>query len=223
MIKKTPRPGQNGRLLALRVAFKTQHSRDLQAGLNRELAATRSWPDRERRLATELVYGYARFKGRIDWILSSFLKKGSNKLPTQFWTTLGQGVYELLFLDRVPDYAAVDFYVHQAGKRWGKNLSGLGNALLRRVVRERSTLHDKAFYQADRPDRDTFFSRYYSCPGWMVRILTRSLGLEAAEIVLKHTLKPPLVGIRINQQASGSHELMDQLARLPEAALCRPP
>ncbi|MCF8104271.1 MAG: hypothetical protein K9K64_02200 [Desulfohalobiaceae bacterium] len=223
MIKGNSRPGQNGRLLALKVAFKTQGARDLQAGLNQEISRTRGLADREKRLATELVYGYARFKGRIDWIASCFLKKGTKRLPVHFLTILGQGIYELLFLDRVPDYAAVDFYVRQAGERWGGNLSGLANAVLRRVVRERSALKDKEFYRVDRPDLETFYSRYYSCPGWMIRILIRSLGPEAVETVLKQSIRPPLVGVRINRQAPGCHELAERLARLPEAALSRPP
>lgn len=214
--------GQDGRSVALRVALKTQQALDLQVGLNREIDAS-GLQGREKNLATELAYGYARYKGRIDWIIASFLTKTNAKLPDRFLPTLGHGVYELLFLDRVPDYAAVDCYVQRIRKSWGKPLAGLANAVLRRVGREKKTLASKAYYWAQAPDHETFFSRYYSCPEWLVRILVQSQGLSEAESILKRSLHPPLIGVRVNQRLEGYQELYQRLAADKGAVLQHPP
>jgi 16S rRNA (cytosine967-C5)-methyltransferase len=88
--------------------------------------------DRDRRLASELVYGVLRNRSRIDRALTAHAEL--KRTPPRVVTALRVAVYQLLFLDRVPSYAAVDDAVHAARAAGGQKLAGFCNAVLRKVT-----------------------------------------------------------------------------------------
>jgi len=90
----------------------------------------------ERALATELVYGVLRRRARIDRALEALAAKGLSGVDPRVRIALRVGAYQILFLDRVPAYAAVSDAVDackrlQGGR--GRGVAGLANALLRRL------------------------------------------------------------------------------------------
>ncbi len=203
--------GHKARDAALQVAFAAQHKGlSLQAALNQELSRQELSP-RDRPLITELSYGYLRLKGRIAYILSRYCPGASSKLPPRYLEALGLAVYELLFLDTIPHYATLDVTVQRIKKYWGKQLAGLANALLRRILAQKAELGQFEFYQESPVDLEIFLSRYYSCPQWLVQIFLDSLGPEKAETVLKQSLHSPPVGVRINRTHSKAHDLFRRL------------
>ena len=78
-----------------------------------------------------MSYGYLRLKIRLDYILAKFLHS-PGKLPRDMHIALGLAAYELIFLDRVPCYASVDYWVGHIKKEFPK-LTKLANAVLRKV------------------------------------------------------------------------------------------
>ena len=88
--------------------------------------------DRDRRLASELVYGVLRNRARIDRALAAHadLKRS----PPRVVTALRIAAYQLVFLDRVPGYAAVDDAVNAARAVGGARLAGFCNAVLRKLA-----------------------------------------------------------------------------------------
>ncbi|HET9621298.1 MAG TPA: 16S rRNA (cytosine(967)-C(5))-methyltransferase RsmB [Kofleriaceae bacterium] len=88
--------------------------------------------DRDRRLAAELVYGVLRYRSRLDRALA--VHADLKKTPPKVITALRLAAYQLLFLDRVPGYAAVDDAVTAARAAGGGKLAGFTNAVLRKLA-----------------------------------------------------------------------------------------
>lgn len=91
--------------------------------------------DRDRRLASELVYGVLRHRARIDHALGAYADL--RRTPPRVVTALRVAAYQLLFLDRVPAYAAVDDAVAAARGAGGQKLAGFVNAVLRKLDKQR--------------------------------------------------------------------------------------
>ncbi len=88
--------------------------------------------ERDRRLAAELVYGVLRHRTRIDRALAAHADL--KRTPPKVVTALRVAAYQLVFLDRVPAYAAVDDAVAAARDVGGAKLAGFANAVLRKVA-----------------------------------------------------------------------------------------
>ena len=78
---------------------------------------TRRLEDRDRRLATELVYGVLRHRSRLDRALAAMTDRGLDRTPPLVRILLEVAAYQILFLDRVPAHAAVNDAVGAARRR----------------------------------------------------------------------------------------------------------
>lgn len=92
-----------------------------------------SLQDADRRLAQEVAYGALRLRGRLDHLLGRLVTGGIESLEPPVLDILRVGAYQLLELDRVPDYAAVSEAVEIARRVGRGRASGLINAVLRRL------------------------------------------------------------------------------------------
>jgi 16S rRNA (cytosine967-C5)-methyltransferase len=131
---QTPR-SSTSRALARSVLERVEQSgafanRALSAALDRAPALGAA----ERGLATELVYGVLRRRARLDRALAAFASRGLDGLDPRVRTALRVGAYQLLFLDRVPAYAAVNEAVETCKALGGAGVGRLANALLRRLA-----------------------------------------------------------------------------------------
>ena len=88
--------------------------------------------DRDRRLASELVYGVLRHRTRLDRAISAHADL--KKTPPRVLLAMRVAAYQLLMLDRVPAYAAVDDAVAAARQAGGPKLGGFVNAVLRKLA-----------------------------------------------------------------------------------------
>ncbi len=88
---------------------------------------------RDRAFLWELTLGVLRWLGRLDWILSSHIK-GYQQLPPEVKNILRLSAYQLVFMDRVPPYSAVDEGVKLAKEQCPSKYHGLVNAVLRKVA-----------------------------------------------------------------------------------------
>jgi 16S rRNA (cytosine967-C5)-methyltransferase len=184
------------------------HSLDLQEALDRALGSS-SPSEADRRLATELVYGYLRFKGRIDYLLSLFLQP--RKTPHEAMRILGLAAYEMLFLDRVPVYASVSWAVDAVRTATGQGVAKMANAVLRRIAELGGSAHDPALFRKDSPTPETFLSRFFSAPPWLVSLWIAAYGRENTEQLLEASLSAPPLGVRVNARQPGASELLEWL------------
>ncbi len=191
----------------------TDAGQDVQAALDAALAAPGLDP-RDKALATELVYGSLRLGGRIEFILSRFLKNPA-AVPGPVQRILSLAAYEILYLSKVPVYASVDWAVSAVRQAAGKGLSGMANAVLRRLSQAAGDLDDPAFYCPDRCDEAEYLSRFFSCPRWIVALWLEAYGPTDTRLLLESQIEAAPLGLRVNQAKPGARQLFDALAALP--------
>jgi 16S rRNA (cytosine967-C5)-methyltransferase len=162
--------------------------------------------DRDRRLASELVYGVLRHRTRIDRALAAHAKL--DKTPPKVLTALRVAAYQLLFLDRVPAYAAVDDAVAAARDVGGQKLGGFVNAVLRKLGAQR----EPALPAAGRERIEI----EHSLPRWILDELTAALGSDASEADIAGRAagfaQPAPIVARVNTRRVTRDALVAQLA-----------
>jgi len=93
-------------------------------------------PQREQALLRALVFGVLRWRGRLDYIISHFSKTAFDKIDPIILNILRLALFQIIFLDRIPDSAAVNTAVDSAKASSAPWVAGFVNALLRRAARE---------------------------------------------------------------------------------------
>ncbi|MEW5774351.1 MAG: transcription antitermination factor NusB [Thermodesulfobacteriota bacterium] len=187
---------------------------DAQAALDAALARLRPDP-RDAALATGLVYGYLRLKLRLDHLLSTLLRDPA-KLPRPMLRILGLAAFELLHLDKVPDYAVLDWAVEAVKAKSGQSLARVANGVLRAVQRLGRDAASPDFYAQDKPAEPVFLSRFYAAPAWIVDLWLTSYGPEAARSLLAASIAPPPLGLRLHLDRPGAQEHFNRLAAAPD-------
>lgn len=188
--------------------------RDLQAALDTALMAD-PLSDRDAGLVTELVYGYCRLKGRAEALLSRFLDP-ARKLPDEAMLALGLAAHEIVHLDRVPAYATVNWAVDWAKGYTKAHLSGLFNAVLRKVADIAQSARTITPYRENARDEVEALSRFYSCPEWIIGMWLKEYPREDVARYLKAQARPPAVGIAVDANyAAGADALAERLAAHP--------
>ncbi len=177
--------------------------------LEHELKNT-SLSGQDKALLFEIVHGVVRWMGRIDWILTGFYKGQFSKSIANIKNTLRVALYQILFLDRVPDYAAVNEAVEFIKKFQGQKAADLTNAVLRNIIRNKENIRF-----ADRSeDEVAFLSAYYSHPSWLVKRWIKLYGADFAESLMKANLQKPSITLRVNKLVTTVEELEDLLKKV---------
>ena len=140
-------------------------------------------------LVTELVYGTVTRKLTLEWYLSHFIED-RDKLDSWLYVLLLMSVYQLQYLDKLPDHAVVNEAVELAKLR-KKGSEKLVNAVLRRILRE--GLPDIASIKR-KNKRDSIA---YSLPVWLVSKLKAEYGEERAQAIFESLLKRNKASIRV--------------------------
>lgn len=206
------------RLLAVRVLDRVQRARAwADLSLHHHLAQS-NLSAADRGLATELVYGTLRWRGRIDYLLDQLLDQKVDKLEPVVASALRVGAYQLLFSDRIPESAAVDESVRCVRALGVERATGLVNAVLRRLAREHAGI------PLPRLDEDprAHLIHALSLPEWIADRWLSQFGPEqAAALAAASNAAPPLT-VRVNTRRTTRAALLAELVdRFPEAAPCR--
>jgi 16S rRNA (cytosine967-C5)-methyltransferase len=135
----TAQTAPSARAIALSLLVESVKSEEgVDVLLDRALARC-SFDSRERALTVELTYGVLRRLATIDWRLEPVLDKPLLRLPVAVQMILRLGAYQLLFLDRIPQSAAVNESVNLSRActpALGRDWSGFVNAVLRALLRD---------------------------------------------------------------------------------------
>ena len=153
--------------------------------------------------ATELVYGVIKNRTRLDFIISKYSKQKLKKISDWIINILRLGVYQIIFLDKVPLSAAVNESVKLA-KRYGHQASsGFVNGVLRNVGRSGDVQYPKG---------REFYEIFYSHPKWLVDMLFDQYGDEA-KVIIENNNKVPSTTVRVNVLKTTCDEVVKALAK----------
>lgn len=166
-----------------------------------------SLSSRDRALLTQLVYGALRWRGRIDWYLSQFLHRSLSGTNAYIRNLLRLTLYQLLFLDKVPDYAAVNEGVELAKRHGGARAGGLVNGVVRRILREKDKLPDPD----PKDDAILYLSVRWSHPDWLVKKWLGYFGREETESLLKADNQESPLTLRANRLKGDREGLREKL------------
>lgn len=158
---------------------------------------------RDRSLVTEIVYGTIRYRKKIDFIISNYVKD-IRLVDKTILNILRSTIYQILFLSKVPDYAAVNEAVNLA-KTVSKSSSGFVNGVLRNILRNKDKNYTASL------NGKKLLAVKYSFPNWMVELFIKQYGIEKAESIMKNLNETPNITVRVNSLKSDYDDVLEKL------------
>ncbi|MBO4509908.1 MAG: 16S rRNA (cytosine(967)-C(5))-methyltransferase RsmB, partial [Lachnospiraceae bacterium] len=163
------------------------------------LASLKSIEDkRDKAFVARLVRGSVERAYSIDRIIDSVSSVKVKKQKTVIRNILRSGIYQILFMDSVTDFAACDESVKLAGKRGFRNLQGFVNGVLRNICRKKEELLKDLYITEQYIDEAVALDYRYSVPSWIADDFCRSYGKEKAKNAFAYFLKENDISIRVN-------------------------
>lgn len=147
---------------------------------------------REERLVWKLVYGVITYRLSLDYVLNKFCRQNVSRLSTTMRNIMRLACYQLVYLDRIPDFAAVNEAVAMARRSSGQRMAGFVNGVLRNIVRQRDSLFDLSPHSAEG------ISVLHSHPLWMVEKWLKKWGAEFTADLCRANNLPASLTIRVN-------------------------
>jgi 16S rRNA (cytosine967-C5)-methyltransferase len=165
-------------------------------------------PERkERALATQLVSGTIKWRNLIDYVIRHFSRKGRVVSPPVL-NILRLSLYQLMFLDKVPDYGATSEGVNLAKTYGDRYQANYVNAILRRYLREKDEI---PFPDLD-SDPVKHISVVYSHPAWLVRRWLERYDPQEVIRLAEANNRIPDIGLRVNRLKASPEEVARALA-----------
>lgn len=163
--------------------------------------------DLDRKFCTELVYGAVKAGASLDWKISKYLSRPLAKVDEKILAVLRVGMYQIFFLDRVPNSAAVNESVEISKKFCGIGASKFVNGVLRSAVREP---HKSDFPAGD--DVNSLSLRTFH-PAWLVELFIEEFGLDVAKKILDFNNTDPPLCLRVNFLKTTREKILDALKK----------
>lgn len=148
----------------------------------------------ERAFLTRLAEGTIEHMLEMDFIINSFSKVKVNKMKPLIRNLLRMSVYQLKYMDSIPDAAVCNEAVKLARKRGFGQLRGFVNGVLRNIARELGHLQ----YPDEKLEPVRFLEVTYSVPAWMVEQWITDFGYDQAKAVCANFLQERPITIRTN-------------------------
>ena len=163
---------------------------------------------RERALCAQLCSGVMQNMYLLDYYIGCYCTTKPEKLEPKVRDILRVSAYQIIFLDRIPNSAAVNEGVKLCRALGYGRAGGLVNAVLRRLTKNASSLPP---VQAENSVKE--LSIKYSCPEELTRYITRLLGFEQGEALLRAQNEPPPVTVQCNTVRTDTASLLESLRR----------
>ena len=164
---------------------------------------------KERAFITRVVNGTLERMIELDHIIHSFSKVKVNKMKPVIRMILRSGVYQIKYMDAVPDSAVCNESVKLAGKRGFTGLKGFVNGVLRNVSRNLA----KVECPSREKDPEGYLSIRYSLPAWLAAQWISEYGLEKAEEIGEGFFAERPLCVRCNTSRISREELAERLRR----------
>ncbi len=161
---------------------------------------------RERAFITRVVEGTLEHMLEIDYIINQFSKVKVNKMKPVIRTIIRSAVYQILYMDSVPNSAVCNEAVKLASKKGFVNLKGFVNGVLRNIDRNVSNIQ-----YPDKKNMIEYLSVRYSMPVWILEKWKKSYDWDQMERMLQGFLKERGTSIRCNLNRISKEELVKKL------------
>lgn len=163
---------------------------------------------RDSAFASSIFYGVLEKKLSLDYIISKFSSMRLKKIEQRTLIILRMGIFQMVFMDKVPDSAAVNECVKLCKKEKLFASSGFVNGVLRSITRA-----ENRFPLPDKKDMKKYLSVKYSCPEDIVSLWINDYSAECAEQVLSTLSGRPPVYARVNTLKITRDELIKSLEK----------
>jgi 16S rRNA (cytosine967-C5)-methyltransferase len=160
---------------------------------------------RERAFAQQLAYGTVQRMRTLDHALTAASSRPLGQVEPALLDALRLGAYQLLYLDGVPDHAAVEQTVELV-KAEQPRAHGFANAVMRRVARE-----GRAAVEAIDDSTPEGAALKHSHPDWVARMWWEQLGPDAARELMERDNQPPESALRVNELVTTRDELAAEI------------
>ena len=163
---------------------------------------------KDRALFTAMVFGVLRWRNRLDHIILHFSKTPIQKIEPAVLNILRLGLFQIIYLDRVPDSAAVNTSVEMTKQIGAFRATGFVNALLRKSATNYGDVHFPAFDS----DPVAFLSTGQSLPGWLAKRWLKRFDKESLTTLCNTINSVPPITIRTNTLKTTREQLIVSLA-----------
>ncbi len=163
---------------------------------------------KERAFITRLTEGTLERMIELDYIIDQFSKVKVQKMKPVIRNILRSGVYQLKYMDNVPNSAVCNEAVKLAVRKGFASLKGFVNGVLRNIAR-----NIDAISYPDKADVEQYLSVTYSMPNWILKQWLAAYDKETVEKMLQSFLEEKPITIRHNPQSMTKEELLKSLER----------
>jgi len=160
--------------------------------------------DYDRSLLNEICHGVIRWMRRLDWFLNGFYRGQWEKCMPEIKNTLRVALYQILFLNKIPDYAAVNEATEFVKKISTQKHADVVNGLLRTIIRTKEEL----VYPTREIDEVKYLGIMQSHPNWMVKRWIQRFGFDEAEQLAESNNKRPILTLRVNTLKTSKEEIL---------------
>lgn len=196
----------NERELALEILLEIERGEKSHIALRQVLEKYQYLDKQERAFLTRITEGTTERRLELDFIIDQFSKVKTNKMKPVIRNLLRCAVYQMKYMDHVPDSAACNEAVKLAVRKGFGNLRGFVNGVLRNIARN--------LEQVKYPDKShvvEYFSVRYSMPQWIVKRWIADYGREQTEKILEGFYLERATTVRVNEEKISREELVKKL------------
>ncbi|MGF7185705.1 16S rRNA (cytosine967-C5)-methyltransferase [Desulfitispora alkaliphila] len=161
----------------------------------------------DRSFITQIVYGVLRHKGTLDWVIHQFTKNKFKKIKPNVLIILRIGLYQIMFMDRVPVSAACNESAKLARSFAHEGIVKFVNGVLRNISRNIGDIKWPDYDQ----DPASYIAVKFSHPKWLVEKWIKQFGVEATKGICEENNKPATTWIRCNTMKTNRVQLFECL------------
>ncbi len=163
--------------------------------------------EQDRRFITEIVYGTVKAGDTLLWILRQYIKMPVRKVHPVIRTILRMGIYQLIYMDKVPESAACNESVKLAKKYGHAGTVKFVNAVMRSIARDKS----KCDFDKIKQDTPLYTALKYWHPEWLVNLFIKEFGIEQTEELCRFNNTDAPLSIRCNTLKISADDLLKML------------
>lgn len=150
--------------------------------------------DQDKGLIQEILFGVIRWQNQLDWIIKQLYQGNLNKAPRYFRHILQMSIYQLMYMDRIPAYAAINEAVGLAKSKGGAYWGNKVNGILRAFERGR----DQINLPKIEADPIQYISIKFSHPSWLVQRWIHRYGIDQTISLCTANNRIPDISLRTN-------------------------